>query len=104
MRMVFVIADRTRKHHPSKDKSAGRGWYEGFKVAILILHCVVHNHSLTAMFYAQTKCELFVHSWLLLNPMLVYNADESGINVVYKPGKIPAMVGRKNVYSIAAGE
>ena len=36
--------------------------------------------------------------------MQVYNADETGINVVYKPGRVVAMVGRKNVYSIAAGE
>ena len=36
--------------------------------------------------------------------MKVYNADETGINVVYKPGKVVAMVGRRNVYSVAVGE
>ena len=36
--------------------------------------------------------------------MKVYNADETGINVVYKPGKVVAMVGRRNVYSIVVGE
>ena len=36
--------------------------------------------------------------------MQVFNADETGIKVVYKPRKVPAMVGRKNVYGIAAGE
>ena len=31
MRMAFVIAERMGKSHPFKDKSAGRGWYEGFR-------------------------------------------------------------------------
>ena len=38
---------------------------------------------------------------LLTKPMQVYNA---GINVVYKPGKVLAMVGRKNVYNVATAE
>ena len=36
--------------------------------------------------------------------MQIYNADESGINVVNQPWKVLAMVGRRNVYSISAAE
>ena len=41
---------------------------------------------------------------LLSKPMQIYNADESGINVVNQPWKVLAMVGRRNVYSISAAE
>ena len=41
---------------------------------------------------------------LLLKPMQVYNADESGIKIVYKPGKVLAMIDRRNVYRISAAQ
>jgi hypothetical protein len=41
---------------------------------------------------------------LLLKPTQVYNADETGISIVHKPGKVLAEVGRKHVYSVVSGE
>ena len=41
---------------------------------------------------------------LVSKPMQVYNVDESGVNVVHKPCKIVAELGRHNVYSITAAE
>ena len=36
--------------------------------------------------------------------MLVYNADEMGVSVVHKMGKVLAQCGRRHVYSVASGE
>lgn len=114
MRIAFVIAERMGKSHPFKDESAGRGWYEGFRSR----HPYLTLRSPQPLSYCRALCssktvvnEFFAKLGavygrlnLLTKPMQVFNADETGINVVYKPGKVLAMVGRKNVYSIAAGE
>lgn len=36
--------------------------------------------------------------------MQVYNVNETGVCVVYKPGKVSLAVGRKHVYSVTSGE
>ena len=36
--------------------------------------------------------------------MMIYNADEKGISVVHKPGKVVAELGRHHVYSVVSGE
>ena len=36
--------------------------------------------------------------------MLIYNADETGVGIVTKPGKVFAEIGRRNVYTITAAE
>ena len=41
---------------------------------------------------------------LLSKPMLIYNADETGISVVHKPGKVVTELGRRHVYSVVSGE
>ena len=41
---------------------------------------------------------------LLTKPMMIYNADETGISVVHKPGKVLAELGRRHVYSVVSGE
>ena len=41
---------------------------------------------------------------LVSKPMLTYNADEIGVSVVHKPGKVLAELGRQNVYFITSAE
>ena len=36
--------------------------------------------------------------------MQIYNCDETGVSVVHKPGRVLAMVGRRNVYAVTSGE
>lgn len=36
--------------------------------------------------------------------MLIYNADETGVSVVHKPGKVLAELGQRNVYSTTSAE
>ena len=36
--------------------------------------------------------------------MLIFNADETGISVVHKPGKVVAKLGRRNVYAMTSAE
>ena len=47
---------------------------------------------------------LFGRLNLLSKPTQVYNADETGISIVNKPGKVLAEVGHKHVYSIVPAE
>ena len=108
MRMAYTIAERMGKKHPFKDQSVRIGWYEGFKCwhAHLTL-CSPQQlsycralYSLLIIFFAKLG-ELYGR---LNFPTQVYNADESGINIVYKPEKDLAVVGRCNVYTISAAE
>ena len=36
--------------------------------------------------------------------MQIFNSDETGISIVFRPGKVVAEMGRKNVYSVSAAE
>ena len=114
MQMAFTIAERTGKKHPFKDEHAGRGWYEGFKhrhphltlrspQPLSYCRALCSNKAVVDDFFAKLG-SVYGRLNLLTKPMQVYNADETGINVVYNPGKVVAMVGRRNVYSIAAAE
>ena len=47
--------------------------------------------------------KLYGHLNLLSKPMLVYNADKTGVSIVHTPAKVVAEVGR-NVCSIASAE
>ena len=37
-------------------------------------------------------------------PMQIYNADETRISVVHKPGKVVAELGHRNVYALISAE
>ena len=41
---------------------------------------------------------------LISKPMLIFNCDKTGVNIVHKPGKVLAELGRKNVYAVTAAE
>ena len=41
---------------------------------------------------------------LISKPMQIYNCDESSVTVVFKPNKVVAELGKRNVYAISAAE
>ena len=41
---------------------------------------------------------------LISKPMQVYNADETGVTIVHKTGKVIAELGRRHVYSVTSAE
>ncbi len=41
---------------------------------------------------------------LISKPMQIFNADETGVTFVHKPGKVVAELGRHNVYSLTSAE
>lgn len=36
--------------------------------------------------------------------MQIYNCDETGVTIVFKPGKVMAELWRRNVYAVSAAE
>ena len=112
MRLAYTIAEKLHRKHPFGSKSAGRSWFEGFKRR----HPKLTIHTPQALSYCraisaneETISDLFgkvgsIYGRLNLfaKPMQVYNADETGITIVHKPGKVLAELGRRNVYSITS--
>ena len=41
---------------------------------------------------------------LISKPMLIFNCDETGVNIVHKPSKVIAELGCRNVYAVTAAE
>ena len=41
---------------------------------------------------------------ILCKPMQIFNADETGVTVVHKPGKVVAEMGKKVVWALSSAE
>ena len=41
---------------------------------------------------------------LVSKPMQIYNSDETGVTIVFKPGKVVAEMGCRKVYTVSAAE
>ena len=108
MGMAYTIAEQTHKNHPFKDGFAGRGWYEGFT---MLRHPNLTLRSPQPLSYCRALCSnptiisdffaklggIYGRLNLLSKPMQIFNADESGIAIVHKPGKVVAELGHNNV-------
>ena len=113
-RLACRIADKSGHKHPFKDGKAGRGWFDGFKArhpklsfrtpqSLSFARAVSANEYVVGDFFAKLG-SIYGRLNLITKPMQVYNADETGVSVVHKMGKVLAHVGRRHVYSIASGE
>ena len=113
--IAFKIADLSGRPHPFKNGRAGRDWYEGF----LKRHPQLSLRKPEALSYARAKnanakviedffaklAAIYVRLNILTKPMLIFNADETGISKVHKPRmKIIAGRGQKCVWSLTSGE
>jgi hypothetical protein len=114
MRMAYTMAEKMGKNHSFKNEAAGRGWYEGFRLRhpnltirtprpLSYCRALCSNKTQLAIFFSKLG-GIYGKLNLLTKPMQIFNADESGIGIVYKPGKVIAQLGRKNVYSVSAAE
>ena len=114
MAMAFNIAEKTKKAHPFKGGFAGRGWYDGF----IFRHPKLTLRSPQPLSYCRALCSnkatiddffaklggVYGRLNLISKPMQIFNADETGVGIVHKPGKVVTEIGRRNVYGIAAAE
>ena len=114
MALAFSIAEKTHKEHVFKIGVAGRGWFNGFRSRHprLVLrtpqplsYCrdLNSNKFVIDDFFAKLG-GVYGRLNLISKPMLIYNADETGVGIVTKPGKVFAEIGRRNVYTITAAE
>ena len=97
-----------------KNGVAGRGRFNGFRsrhprLVLLTPQPLSYSRALNSNkfviddFFAKL-CRVYGRLNLISKPMLIYNADETGVGIVTKPGKVFAEIGRRNVYTITAAE
>ena len=113
--VAFRIAENSGRKHPFNEGKAGRDWYAGF--------CRCHSQLVLrkpeALSYSRAKCAnaktvedffaklgaLYARLNILSKPMLIYNADETGISKVHKQRtRVLARRGQKVVWELTSGE
>ena len=113
-RLAFSIVERIHRKHPFKDGKAGRGWFEGFMARhsnlvqrkpqpLSYCRALRSNPETIKDFFGKLGA-IYGRLNLVSKPMQIFNADETGISIVHKPGKVIAQLGRRNVYAITAAE
>ena len=114
MELAFTIVEKSQRKHPFRDGRAGCAWFEGFRRR----HPKLSLRSPQPLSYCRALCSnqetideffgklgaLYGRLNLISKPMLIFNADETGISVVHKPGKVVAKLGRRNVYAMTSAE
>ena len=116
MALAFSIAEKTHKEHVFKIGVAGRGWFNGFRSRHprLVLRTPQHLSCCRALnsnkfviddFFAKLG-GVYGRLNLISKPTLIYmyTADETGVGIVTKPGKVFARIGTRYVYTITAAE
>ena len=114
MRFAFQIAEKMNKSHPFQNGMAGRGWYEGFlsrhpylrlRSSQPLSRCraICSNKAVIADFFSKLGV-MCGRLNLFTKPMQIYNADETGVNIVHKPGKVITEVSWKHMYSLTSAE
>lgn len=114
MEMAYKIVEKLGRNHPFKHERAGRAWFEGFQrrhpnltlrkpQPLSYCRAASSNQATIDDFFAKLGA-MYGRLNLISKPMYIYNADETGISVVHKPGKVVAQLGRSNVYSITSAE
>jgi len=113
-KLAFDIAEKLQLTHPfnNDEKKAGKDWLSSFLVRHPELS--VRNPEATSMNRAtafnKPSVDKFFHIFkdeLVKNNVTadrLWNADESGLTVVHKPGRIMAKSGQKQVGKITSGE
>ena len=103
-RLACKIAEKTGRKHPFKDGKVGHGWFDDFKArhpklsfrtpqSLLFARAVSANEYLVSDFFAKLGSS-YGRLNLITKPMQVYNADETGVSIVHKMGKVLAHLGR----------
>ena len=114
MEMAYEIAEKTGRKHPFKNDTAGRAWFEGFQrrhpkltmrkpQPLSYCRAASANQETINDFFGKLGA-MYGRLNLISKPMQIYNADETGISIVHKPGKVVAELGHRNVYALTSAE
>ena len=101
------------RRYPFRNGAAGKCWLQGF-----LLRHKLTLHSPQPLSHARARCSsdevvrdffkklggIYARLNLLSKPMQVHNLDETGINIVHKPGKVVMEIVQRKVWSIISGE
>ena len=114
MGMAYSILERSKQPHPFQNGSAGRAWFEGFmrrkpyltiRSPQSLSYCrAISANKVTINDFFGKLGSLYGKLDLISKPMQIYNCDETGVTVVFKPNKVIAELGKKHVYAISAAE
>ena len=113
-RLAFSLVEKMGRKHPFTNGMAGRGWFDGFKArhpqlsfrtpqALSFTRAVSANELAISDFFAKLG-GLYGRLNLINKPMQIFNADETGVSVVHKQGKVLAQLGRRHVSTITSAE
>jgi len=114
MGMAYTIVEKSKRSHPFREGSADRAWFEGF----MRRHPKLTVRSPQPLSYCRALCSnkdtitdffgklgaIYGRLNLISKPMQIYNCDESGVTVVFKPNKVVAELGKRNGYAISAAK
>ena len=96
MLMAFRIAENSGRKHPFNKGMAGSAWFDGFnsrhpfltlRSAQSLSHsCAAAANEEVISDYSSKLGAPCAKSNLLTKPIQIYNVDETGLTIVYKPG------------------
>ena len=111
---AFRIAEKSGRTHPFVKGSAGRSWFDGFKLrhpnlTLRSAQSLSHSRATSAndeimRDYFAKLASVCARLNILSKPMQIYNMDETGISIVHKPGRVIAEYGRRNVWAVTSAE
>lgn len=111
-KLAFELAEKLGLEHPFKNNKAGKSWLRSFfkrnpRLSLRnpeptsLVRAVGFNRPVVMKFFEIYKEELSKDTF---SADRLWNADESGLTVVHKPGRIVARKGDKQVGRITSGE
>ena len=112
MGLAYSIVEKSKC--PFQNGSVGRAWFEGFmrrrpnltiRSAQSLSYCraISANKETITDFFGKLG-SLYGKLNLVTKPMQIFNCDEMGVTVVFKPNKVIAELGKRNVYALSAAE
>ena len=114
MGLAYSIVEKSKRPHPFQNGSAGRAWFEGFMrrrpnltirspQSLSYCRAISANKETITDFFGKIG-SLYGKLNLVSKPMQIFNCDETGVTIVFKPNKVIAELGKRNVYAISAAE
>ena len=114
MHMVYIIVEKCKRPHPFKNEKAGRWWFQGFKSrhpnstvrmpqSLAYCRALSPNKENISDFFGKLGA-IYGKLNVISKPMQIFNADETGVTIVHRPGKVIAELGRHKVYTISSAE
>ena len=114
MGLAYSIVEKSKRPHPFQNGSAGRAWFEGFMrrrpnltirspQSLSYCRAISANKETITDFFGKIG-SLYGKLNLVSKPMQIFNCDEMGVKIVFKPNKVIAELGKPDVYALSAAE